>query len=391
MLKRSVFDNVYNEQTLLDILKSAVMFQYSDPLYEIERKSLSGEDISQEEIIYMYDEADLYQLGRIARNVADRITGRYVSFVSNLILNYTNVCNVRCNFCAFYRTGSEDDAYTLTKEQVIDEIGRYYSKYGIRQLLIQGGVNPALPFSYYTDMFSAIRERFPGLGIHGLSTSEISFISRKEKMTYAQVITKLRESGLQTIPGAGAEIFSADVRKELGRPLNSGEEWLKIMEEAHKLGVRTSATMMFGHVEESRHKADHLISLVNLQKKYNGFLSFTPWNFEPGNTKLQREGKVKFRAGGLDVLRNIAISRIVLNRHIPVVQSSWLTNGLQMGQMAILFGANDWGGTIYDEKVIPATGKSVGNLRKEAIINNLRSIGMIPVERDNMYQVVKYY
>ncbi len=367
------------------------MYRYSDPLAEIERKSLAGEDITREEIIYMYDEADLNQLGRTARKIADRITGRYVSFVSNLILNYTNVCNVRCNFCAFYRTGNENDAYTLTKEQVIDEISLYYSKYGIRQLLIQGGVNPSLPFSYYKELFSAIRDRFPGLGIHGLSTSEISFISRREKMTYEQVITELRESGLETIPGAGAEIFSADVRKELGRPLNSGEEWLKIMEAAHKLGVKTSATMMFGHVEKSHHKADHLLSLVNLQKKYNGFLSFTPWNFEPGNTKLQRDGKVEFRAGGMDVLRNIAISRIVLNRHIPVVQSSWLTNGLQMGQMAILSGANDWGGTIYDEKVIPATGKSVGNLRKETIINNLREIGMIPVERDNLYRVIKYY
>lgn len=367
------------------------MLQQADSMEDIYRKVLAGETPSREDIIFMYDEADLNTLGEIARHLASRITGRYVSFVSNMILNYTNVCNVRCNFCAFYRTGSEPDSYTLTKEQVVDRIQHYYDNFGIKQLLIQGGVNPKLPLTYYTDLFSHIRERFPGLGIHGLSTSEIMFISRKEHISVSETISRLVESGLETIPGAGAEIFSADVRKVLGRPVNSGDEWLHVMEEAHKLGVRSSATMMFGHVEESRHKADHLLSLVELQNKYHGFMSFTPWNFEPGNTELQRKGLVKYRAGGAQVLRNIAISRIVLNNSIPVVQSSWLTNGMQMGQMAVLFGANDWGGTIYDEKVIPATGKRVGNLRKELIVNSLSQIGMIPVERDNRYRVVKYY
>jgi 2-iminoacetate synthase ThiH len=149
--------------------------------------------------------------------------------------------------------------------------------------------------------------------------------------------------------------------------------------------------MMFGHVENSYHKADHLLSLLKLQLKYNGFLSFTPWNFEPGNTELEREGLVTSRVGGEEVLRNIVISRIVLNRHIPIIQSSWLTNGVEMGQIALMFGANDWGGTIYDERVIPATGKQVGNLRKETIIRSIKSIGMIPVERDNNYKIIKTY
>jgi CofH subfamily radical SAM domain protein len=193
---------------------------------------------------------------------------------------------------------------------------------------------------------------------------------------------------MESIPGAGAEIFSDEVRKILGRPQGSGNQWLSIMEEAHKLGIKTSSTMMFGHVEESRHKADHLLAILELQKKYHGFLSFTPWNFEPGNTKLQETAGIRYRVGGMDVLRNIAIARIVFNKNLPVIQSSWLTNGIQMGQMAILFGANDWGGTIYDEKVIPATGKPVGNLRKDIIINSIKQIGMIPVERDNMYHHV---
>lgn len=367
------------------------MLQQSDALEDIYTKVLSGETPDRDDIIYMYEEADLNMLGQVARSLASKVSGRYVSFVSNMILNYTNVCNVRCNFCAFYRTGSEPDSYTLSKEQVADRISEYYNKLGIKQLLIQGGVNPSLPIEFYTDLFSHIREKYPGLGIHGLSTSEITFISRKEHTSISEVISRLAESGLETIPGAGAEIFSAEVRKTLGRPLNSGDDWLRVMEEAHKLGIRSSATMMFGHVEEARHKADHLLSLVELQEKYNGFMSFTPWNFEPGNTELQRKGLVKYRAGGAEVLRNIAISRIVLNNSIPVIQSSWLTNGMQMGQMAVMFGANDWGGTIYDEKVIPATGKQVGNLRKELIVNSLSQIGMMPVERDNQYRVVKYY
>ena len=367
------------------------MLQQADAIEDVYLKVLSGETPDRDDIVFMYEEADLNSLGEIARELAAKVSGRYVSFVSNMILNYTNICNVRCNFCAFYRTGPEADAYTLTKEQVVEKVAHYYNNFGIRQLLIQGGVNPSLPLSYYTDMFALIHEKFPDLGIHGLSTSEISFISRKEHISLAETISRLAESGLESIPGAGAEIFSSDVRKILGRPLNSGEDWLKVMEEAHKLGVKSSSTMMFGHVEEAQHKADHLLSLVKLQEKYNGFMSFTPWNFEPGNTELQKKGLVQYRAGGAEVLRNIAISRIVLNNSIPVIQSSWLTNGMQMGQMAVLFGANDWGGTIYDEKVIPATGKKVGNLRKELIVNSLSQIGMVPVERDNLYRVVKYY
>lgn len=367
------------------------MLQQTDSLEDIYLKVLSGDTPDRDDIIFMYNEADLNKLGEIARDLASKVSGRYVSFVSNMILNYTNVCNVRCNFCAFYRTGPEADAYTLSKEDVVKRIHHYYHDLGIRQLLIQGGVNSKLPLDYYTDLFSSIREEYPELGIHGLSTSEISFISKKERISLAETILRLSESGLESIPGAGAEIFSAEVRKVLGRPLNSGDDWLKVMEEAHKLGIKSSATMMFGHVERAEHKADHLLSLVALQKKYHGFMSFTPWNFEPGNTELERKGLVKYRAGGAEVLRNIAISRIVLNNSIPVIQSSWLTNGMQMGQMAILFGANDWGGTIYDEKVIPATGKKVGNLRKELIINSLDQIGMTAVERDNLYRVVKYY
>lgn len=367
------------------------MLQQADALEDIYLKVLEGEAPDRDDIIFMYNEADLNALGEVARDLAAKVSGRYVSFVSNMILNYTNICNVRCNFCAFYRTGSEADSYTLSKEEVVNRIDHFYHDLGIRQLLIQGGVNPSLPLEYYTELFSAIREKYPDLGIHGLSTSEISFISRKEHISIGETISRLAESGLESIPGAGAEIFSADVRKILGRPLNSGNDWLRVMEEAHKIGIHSSATMMFGHVERAEHKADHLLSLVSLQKKYNGFMSFTPWNFEPGNTELERKGLVKYRAGGAEVLRNIAISRIVLNNTIPVIQSSWLTNGMQMGQMAVLFGANDWGGTIYDEKVIPATGKKVGNLRKELIINSLDQIGMTAVERDNLYRVVRYY
>ncbi|OWP56492.1 MAG: dehypoxanthine futalosine cyclase [Thermoplasmatales archaeon B_DKE] len=364
------------------------MIASSQSLDYIGNKVKKGEELDREDIIFMYDEADLNMLGKLAANITAEISGKKVSFVSNMILNYTNICNVRCNFCAFYRTGKEDDSYLLTKEQVVERIRPFYEKLGITQLLIQGGVNPDLDLDYYTDMFSLIHRTYPKLGIHGLSTSEISFISRKSRMSVGDLLETLVRSGLETIPGAGAEIFSDEVRKILGRPSGSGKQWLSVMEEAHKLGIKTSSTMMFGHVEESRHKAEHLLSILELQKKYHGFMSFTPWNFEPGNTKLQQTAGIRYRTGGMDVLRNIAISRIVFNRELPVIQSSWLTNGIQMGQMAILFGANDWGGTIYDEKVIPATGKMVGNLRKEAIINSIKQLGMIPVERDNLYRPV---
>lgn len=360
-------------------------------LEEIGEKARSGSELSEDEIVYLYDYADINQLGNLAGSIARDLTGDRVSFVSNMIMNYTNVCNVRCSFCAFYRTGKEADSYTLSIDQVIDEIRTYYEAYGIRQLLIQGGVNPSLDLNYYLDLFSRIRDEFPGLGIHGLSTSEISFISRKARISVRELLSLLRENGLETIPGAGAEIFDDSVRKILNRPRGSGQEWLDIMETAHSMGIRTSATMMFGHVETSMDKAHHLLSILKLQKKYGGFLSFTPWNFEPGNTRLEREGLVKQRSSSEDVLRNIAIARVVFNRHLPVIQTSWLTNGIEMGQLAIIFGANDWGGTIYNEKVIPATGKNVGNLKKDLIIGAIKQIGMVPVERDNLYRDVASY
>ncbi len=359
-------------------------------LDSIESKIKEGETLDENEIVSLYDSTSLRDLGRLARGITDKISGNRVSFVSNLILNYTNICNVHCHFCAFYRTRGDSDAYTLSIDDVIKEIKIYYEPYGIRQLLIQGGVNSFLDLDYYTDLFRRIKKEFPGLGIHGLSTSELHFISAKAHIPIKDLLIKLRESGLETIPGAGGEILDGSVRKRMGRPEASGRQWLEIMEEAHKLGIHTSATMMFGHLETSLDKAHHLLSILELQKKYHGFLSFTPWNFEPGNTELAKEG-YKYRSGGVSVLKNIAIARIVFNNELPVIQSSWLTNGMQMAQMAILFGANDWGGTIYDEKVIPATGKQVGNLRKEYIINSIKQINMVPIERDNMYNPVKIY
>ncbi|WP_337861186.1 CofH family radical SAM protein [Ferroplasma sp.] len=364
-----------------------ISYSYMD---SIKNKVKNGDTLDENEIVSLYDSANLKDLGKLARGITDEISGNKVSFVSNLILNYTNICNVRCHFCAFYRKQDDSDAYTLSIDDVVNEIKKYYEPYGIKQLLIQGGVNSFLNLDYYTGLFSRIRDEFPGLGIHGLSTSELHFISLKAHVPVKDLLIKLRENGLQTIPGAGGEILDGSVRKKMGRPESSGKEWLDIMEEAHKLGIHTSATMMFGHLETSMDKAHHLLSILELQKKYHGFLSFTPWNFEPGNTELAREG-YKYRTGGISVIKNIAIARIVFNKELPVIQSSWLTNGMQMAQMAILFGANDWGGTIYDEKVIPATGKQVGNLRKEFIINSIKQINMIPVERDNMYNSIKTY
>ena len=364
-----------------------ISYSYMD---SVENKIKNGETLDENEIVYLYDSASLKDLGRLARSITDKISGNRVSFVSNLILNYTNICNVRCHFCAFYRKQTDSDAYTLSVDGVVDEIKKYYEPYGIKQLLIQGGVNSFLDLSYYTELFQRIKNEFTGLGIHGLSTSELHFISIKAHIPVRELLIKLRESGLETIPGAGGEILDGSVRKRMGRPEESGRQWLEIMEEAHKLGIHTSATMMFGHLETSMDKAHHMLSILELQKKYHGFLSFTPWNFEPGNTEMAKEG-YKYRSGGVSVLKNIAIARIVFNKDLPVIQSSWLTNGMQMAQMAILFGANDWGGTIYDEKVIPATGKQVGNLRKDYIINSIKQLNMIPVERDNMYHPIKTY
>jgi cyclic dehypoxanthinyl futalosine synthase len=263
--------------------------------------------------------------------------------------------------------------------------------FGITQVLMQGGHNPSLRIEYYENMFRSIKEKCPEVGIHGLSASEVDNIAKVERSSTKEVLSRLKEAGLDSLPGAGAEILVDEVKEQISPLKIKSHEWLRIMEEAHKLGLKASATMMYGHVETLEQRAESLMNIIELQKKTNGFMAFIPWSFEPNKTQMQEEGTVTYSAGGLQLLKMIAISRIILNGIIEHIQSSWLTNGVSMAQLALNSGADDFGGTLHGEEVVTATGARSTTLNAEKIINAVKQMGMEVAERDNLYRIVRYH
>ncbi|CAI9832710.1 Cyclic dehypoxanthine futalosine synthase [Nitrosopumilaceae archaeon] len=349
--------------------------------------SLAGRRPGEDECRRLLESDDVHLMGMVAGELARREFGGRATYVNNIILNYTNVCITDCKFCAFYRPPGAEDSYVLDLQQIESRVSAAVSSFGIRQVLIQGGHNPDLGISYYEEAFSMIRSKFPAVGVHGLSASEVDMIARVEKSSTREVLSRLREAGLQSVPGAGAEIFSGRVKEIISPKKISGDEWLRIMREAHEEGLPASATMMYGHVERAGEVASHLAEIASLQEETRGFMAFIPWNYEPNNTQLKEEG-VGRRAGGVDLLKMVAISRMMFDGLIPHVQSSWLTNGVGMAQMALMYGADDFGGTLVGEEVVSCTGARSTELSGAVITGAVRQIGYEPVERDNFYNAV---
>ena len=337
---------------------------------------------------------DVHLMGMVAGHLARRRFGKRATYVNNIILNYTNVCITDCTFCAFYRPPGGEGAYTLTLEQIQKRVDAACQMFGIRQVLFQGGHNPLLGIEYYEAAFSMMRAKYPGVGVHALSASEIDMISRVEKSSTREVTSRLKAAGLQSVPGAGAEILKDSVKKVISPKKITSSQWLRIMREAHELGLPSSATMMYGHAETIPDIADHLSEIARLQDKTGGFMAFIPWSFEPDNTPMQKEGleeqivTSEFGSGGMQLLKMIAISRLAYDAAIPHVQSSWLTNGVGMAQLALQYGADDFGGTLIGEEVVSCTGARSTELTGAIITGAIRQIGYEAQERDNFYDIV---
>lgn len=354
---------------------------------EILETALQGKRPSEVDCLRLLESDDIHMIGEAAGILARRRFGNVATYVSNIILNYTNVCITDCKFCAFYRPPNHNDAYTLSIPQIRARVKTAWEMFGIRQVLIQGGHNPALGIEYYEEAFSTIRSEFPDVGVHGLSASEIDMISRVEKTSTFEVLSRLKDAGLQSIPGAGAEILVDDVKDIISPKKISSRDWLRIMEEAHGLEIPASATMMYGHVESDQDIVEHMYSIVRLQEKTGGFMAFIPWNFEPNNTLLQVDGTITHGTGGLRLLKMIAIARLVYDNLIPHIQSSWLTNGVGMAQMALAYGADDFGGTLIGEEVVSCTGARSTELTDSRIKEAIHQAGYVPAERDNFYNM----
>ena len=355
---------------------------------DILENSLQGTRPEYDDCIRLLNSDNISLIGLVAGMLTRKKFGKKASFVNNIILNYTNVCITDCKFCAFYRPPGHKESYTLTLDEIESRVKVGWDLFKIRQVLIQGGHHPELGIEYYEDAFRMIRKKFPQIGVHGLSTSEIDMIAKVEKSSTREVLSRLKEAGLQSLPGAGAEILTDRVKGIISPKKITSNEWLRIMEEAHLLGIPASATMMYGHVESNEDIAEHLTKIVKLQKNTSGFMAFIPWSFEPNNTQMQKEGTVNFGAGGFQLLKMIAISRLVFDGLIPHIQSSWLTNGIGMAQLALQYGADDFGGTLIGEEVVSCTGARSTELTDKKIIDSIHQIGYEAEERDNFYQTV---
>ncbi len=352
---------------------------------------VNNNDIRLNDIVTLLETKDIQHLGIVGNYLREHLYGKTVTFINNLILNYTNVCITYCKFCAFYRPPNHYESYTVSKEEVLNRIIFAKSNFNIKQVLFQGGHNPKLNIEYYEEIFKTITDKCPDVAIHGLSASEIDMISKVNRSSTVEVLQRLKESGLTTLPGAGAEILDDEVKKAISPLKISSDTWLRIMEEAHKQDIKSSATMMYGTVETVEQRARHLLKILELQRKTNGFMAFIPWSFEPNKTEIQDKGVVNYPLGGFELLKMISVSRIIFNGLIDHLQSSWLTNGVGMAQLAIFHGSDDFGGTLIGEEVVSATGARSTELLASNIINSIKSMNFIPAERNNKYEIIKRY
>ncbi|HUV05295.1 MAG TPA: cyclic dehypoxanthinyl futalosine synthase [Armatimonadota bacterium] len=345
-------------------------------------KAVEGARISAEEAVRLFEGVELPELGLAADAVCRRLHPEpFRTYVVDRNINYTNICVSKCRFCAFYRAADSPEAYLLSSEEIHEKIAEAVGL-GATQILMQGGLHPDLDISYYERMVRGIRERFK-VHVHSFSPPEIVHVARVSGLTIGDAIARLKAAGLDSIPGGGAEILTDACRSGLSPSKCTTQEWLDVMETAHRLGVPTTATMMFGHIESFADRVEHLIRIRELQERTGGFTAFIPWTFQPANTKLGGEA-----VGGYDYLRTLAISRLVLD-NFRNIQASWVTQGAKIGQVALYFGANDLGSTMIEENVVAAAGVSF-HMSEEELRQAITEAGYTPCRRDTCYRVLEY-
>lgn len=341
---------------------------------------MENKRISREEGLKLLCEADLLTLARLAEKKRfEHHPERIVTFVVDRNINYTNICVSGCRFCAFYKTPESEEGYVITREALREKITETI-ELGGTQILLQGGMNPKLSLHYYTDLLKFIKDNFE-IHVHGFSPPEIAFIAEESGLSISETIARLQGAGLDSIPGGGAEILSDEVRKKVSPNKCSADTWIEVMRQAHLLGMRSSATMMFGHLEEPHHIVEHLSRIRDLQDETGGFTAFIPWTFQPDNTKIQ----VK-KTGSVPYLRVLALSRIFLD-NIDNIQASWVTQGDKIAQTALFYGANDMGSTMIEENVVAAAG--VNFMLPESEIKRLiTTAGFEARKRDCFYNLL---
>ena len=347
------------------------------------QKAVDGERIDAGEALELFSTTDILLLGNVASRIARKNRNdRIITYIVDRNINYTNICVTDCAFCAFYRKEKDAVSYVHPFETIATKIEETM-ELGGKQILLQGGHHIALKIDYFEDLFSKIKRRCD-IHLHALSPAEIVHISKISKLTVEETIRRLHEAGMDSIPGGGAEILVDRVRRKISPSKCNSDQWLDVMDKAHRMGIPTTATMMFGHVETLEDRVEHLMRIRDQQDKTKGFTAFIPWPFQPGNTELSLDHGIASQVTGLDYLKTLAISRIVLD-NFDNIQSSWVTQGPKVGQVALFYGANDMGSTMLEENVVAAAG-TVHCLNEEDIRRLITDSGFTPQRRNMRYE-----
>jgi len=369
-------------------LESLKSFDFFRGIEDIAEKVFAGERLSFEDGVRLFKEAELYQLSALADYVAEKKNGKFVYFNVNVHITPTNVCVGTCRFCAFRRDRGEDGAYELAVSEIVEKL-RSYKRLNpeLSEVHIVGGLHPEWGLREYGEIVKRVKEEFPDVHIKAYTAEEISYMARREGISAEEVLKELISLGLGSLPGGGGEIFSPKVREKICPDKISGEEYLEVHKTAHRLGLRSNATMLFGHIESVEDRVEHLLMLREAQDETGGFQTFIPLAFHPLNTKIEGASYTT----GVDELRTIAVSRLLLD-NFPHVKAYWVMLGEKVAQIALRFGADDIDGTVVEEDITQAAGARAGQyLPKDRLVRLIKEAGKIPVERDTLYGIRKVY
>ena len=339
--------------------------------------------ISAQEALNVLKHEDILVLGKMADKIRQqKHPDNVVSFVVDRNINYTNICTSECKFCAFYRKEENSDTYVLSNEVIMEKIKETIEAGGT-QIMLQGGLNPNLRLGYYVDLLKMIKSKY-NITIHSFSPAEIVHIAKQENMSVKAVLLSLHEAGLDSLPGGGAEILVDEIRYKISPKKITADQWLNVMEETHKIGMKSTATMVIGFGETLEQRIEHMQKIKELQEKTGGFRAFITWTFQPGNTELG--GK---KTNAWEYLRTLAVTRIYLD-NIEHIQGSWVTQGQETGQITLAFGANDLGSIMLEENVVRAAGTAY-EMSINKMVNLITASGKIPAQRDTEYNIIKKF
>ena len=373
------------------------LLKNSDSLVsEILNKALSDKEISAQEGLRLYDTAgiDFHLVGLVADEIRKRRVGGTVTYVVNRNINFTNVCIKQCGFCAFSRDFREEEGYFLPTDEIVRRAKEAH-QLGATEVCIQAGLPPDMEGDLYENICREIKKEIPDIHIHGFSPEEVLYGATRSKTTIREYLKRLKDSGVNTLPGTAAEILDQKLRDKISPGRISVKDWIEVIKTAHSLGINTTSTMMFGHIETAEDRVNHIVKIREIQKETGGFTEFVPLNFihsEAPMYKHQLHDEIRQGGSGNDVLLTHAIARIMLNNYVDNIQMSWVKEGQKMSQLLLMWGANDFGGTLINESISTSAGSSYGQLIKPKEIRRLvREIGRVPAERNTNYKILKKF